>query len=208
MGKHARAPIGVLPPLDHYWERLAELFDGSLANWSWRSQLRRPVEREERVWAPSPAAWSWGSGPALEPVRFAGANRLCIDLGYHGSLRHVEPYSLRVTQDGNLLLYAIRRDGPPAALVPRRPDPVDRNNNRAIHARQPGGVSSHGSPRRATDPLTNPRVRAGRLSPGPVFAWNARCAAGRSPACVRVRGFNPHKDPGGFPCPGRVGYSV
>jgi hypothetical protein len=50
------------------------------------------------------------AGIGTEPVRFAGANRLCIDLGYGGTVRRVEPYSLRVTRDGNLLLYAIRRD--------------------------------------------------------------------------------------------------
>lgn len=102
--------LPALPPLDHYWGRLPELFrwlGGEL-----KVELPIPIAggAGERVWAPSATAWSWGSGPALEPVRFAGANRLCIDLGYGGTVRRVEPYSLRVTRDENLLLYAIRRD--------------------------------------------------------------------------------------------------
>ena len=45
---------------------------------------------------------------ALEIIRFAGANRLCVDLQYQGSRRLVEPYSLRRSRDGNLLLYAVK----------------------------------------------------------------------------------------------------
>lgn len=102
--------IPALPPLGHYWDRLPELFrwlDGEL-----EVAPLAPIAggAGETVWAPSPSLWSWGSGPALEPVRFAGANRLCIDLGYRGTVRRVEPYSLRVTQEGNMLLHGIRRD--------------------------------------------------------------------------------------------------
>ena len=100
--------LPVLPPFDHYWGRLPELF-----GWLDGAEPARlePVTggAGESVWSPSPAAWSWGGGVALEPIRFAGANRLCVDLGYQGSVRRIEPYSLRVTRDGNLLLYAIRR---------------------------------------------------------------------------------------------------
>lgn len=100
--------LPVLPPLEHYWGRLVELF-----GWLSGTELARlepvPGGANESVWSPSPVAWSWGTGVGLVPIRFAGANRLCVDLGYQGSVRRIEPYSLRVTRDGNLLLYAIRR---------------------------------------------------------------------------------------------------
>lgn len=100
--------LPVLPPFEHYWGRLHELF-----GWLAGSEPERlePVSggEGERVWSPSPTGWSWGSRVSLEPLRFAGANRLCVDLGYQGSVRRIEPYSLRITRDGNLLLYAIRR---------------------------------------------------------------------------------------------------
>jgi hypothetical protein len=42
---------------------------------------------------------------ALERVRFAARNRLCIELTYGGIRRLAEPYSLRRPKQGNLLLY-------------------------------------------------------------------------------------------------------
>ena len=44
----------------------------------------------------------------LEVIRFAAANRLCVDLRYQGSVRRIEPYSLRRTRDGNIVLHAVR----------------------------------------------------------------------------------------------------
>jgi hypothetical protein len=46
----------------------------------------------------------------LETIRFAASNHLCVKLGYHGTQRIIEPYSLRRTQDGNLVLHAVRVD--------------------------------------------------------------------------------------------------
>jgi len=37
------------------------------------------------------------SRPALEIIRFAAVNHLCVDLTYDGSVRRIEPYSLRQT---------------------------------------------------------------------------------------------------------------
>jgi hypothetical protein len=50
----------------------------------------------------------WGQQVPIEIIRFAAANRLCVDLGYNGSRRLIEPYSLRKTREGNILLHAVR----------------------------------------------------------------------------------------------------
>ena len=42
----------------------------------------------------------------LERIRFAAANRLCVDVGYDGDVQRVEPYSLRKARGGNVVLYA------------------------------------------------------------------------------------------------------
>lgn len=42
----------------------------------------------------------------LEIIRFAASNHLCVDLLYQGSTRRIEPYSLRRTRDGNIILHA------------------------------------------------------------------------------------------------------
>ena len=44
----------------------------------------------------------------FETVRFAAANHLCVDLSYGDDVREIEPYSLRRTRDGCLLLYRPR----------------------------------------------------------------------------------------------------
>ena len=36
----------------------------------------------------------------LERIRFAAANRLCVDVGYEGDVQRVEPYSLRKARGG------------------------------------------------------------------------------------------------------------
>jgi hypothetical protein len=41
----------------------------------------------------------------MERVRFAARNRLLAQVNYHGIDRLVEPYSLRIPNTGNLLLY-------------------------------------------------------------------------------------------------------
>ena len=42
----------------------------------------------------------------LEHIRFAAANRLCVNVGYEGDVQRVEPYSLRKARGGNVVLYA------------------------------------------------------------------------------------------------------
>ncbi|MCB1119520.1 MAG: WYL domain-containing protein, partial [Chlamydiia bacterium] len=51
----------------------------------------------------------------IQIVRFAGANRLCVDLEYvdangKRSTQLIEPYSLRQSLEGNILLMAVRAD--------------------------------------------------------------------------------------------------
>ena len=53
---------------------------------------------------------AWHAAIPLEIIRFAAANRLCVDLTYESTRRLIEPYSLRRTQDGNLLLYAVKHE--------------------------------------------------------------------------------------------------
>ena len=65
---------------------------------------------EVEGWAPPPTVYTWGTGVPLETARFAAANYLCVELGYQGSLRVIEPYSLRSTSEGRLVLHALRAD--------------------------------------------------------------------------------------------------
>lgn len=101
-----------LPPLDGFLAELADLFSWLEARKEEAPPLPAfPIATEvEPTWVPPPRLSAWGVGVPLETIRFAAANRLCIDLGYQGTVRRVEPYSLRRTRDGHLLVYAVRRD--------------------------------------------------------------------------------------------------
>ena len=104
--------LPVLPPVADFWAALPEVF-------SWIMGGEETPQRTQI--APSsgeitirsrvlPVAVPHRARAPLEIIRFAAANRLCVDLVYDGSSRRIEPYSLRQTADGNFVLHAIRRE--------------------------------------------------------------------------------------------------
>ncbi len=103
--------LPVLPPFEQFWGELPALF-------AWLEGGEGPEvlpviamdADEDPSWSPPPTVATWGAGVPLETVRFAGANRLCLELGYAGTVRVVEPYSLRRSRAGRLLLHALRAD--------------------------------------------------------------------------------------------------
>ena len=66
---------------------------------------------EDESWSPPPSVSTWRVGVPLETVRFAAANHLLVELAYDGRTRLIEPYSLRRTRTGDLILHAERADG-------------------------------------------------------------------------------------------------
>ncbi|MFO8049847.1 MAG: nucleotidyl transferase AbiEii/AbiGii toxin family protein, partial [Desulfosudaceae bacterium] len=64
----------------------------------------------DQAWKPPSMARAWHTGVPLEKIRFAAANRLCVNLRYKDDYRLIEPYSLRRSKEGNLLLFAIRHN--------------------------------------------------------------------------------------------------
>jgi predicted nucleotidyltransferase component of viral defense system len=105
-----------LPPFEQFWSGLEELF-------AWLGQkvalptLRRAEFGElDPEWRAPRSMTTWGSGAPLELIRFAGANRLKVELDYRAEQgrwgkRIVEPYSLRFTRDGNLVLFVVNDRG-------------------------------------------------------------------------------------------------
>ena len=98
--------LPAVPPIGSFWSAIPEFFTwlhGSIAS---SSPTGIPLGPNEEVVSASSTSQDLGmDAPALERIRFAAANRLCIDLGYQGDLRRVEPYSLRRTRDGDVVLY-------------------------------------------------------------------------------------------------------
>jgi predicted nucleotidyltransferase component of viral defense system len=105
-----------LAPFEGFWNTLDDVF-------SWLSGTRSAAELPraqfgnlDLAWEAPKAITSWRYGVPLELLRYAGANRLTVDIDYRAEngrwgARRVEPYSLRRTQDGNLILFVVNDYG-------------------------------------------------------------------------------------------------
>jgi len=206
--------LPILPPMSDFWNALPEIFTWLMggAEIPQRTQIQYGVGEvavRARVLPMSVPVRARGT---LEIIRFAAANHLCVDLTYEGSVRRIEPYSLRQTAEGNFVLHAIRSDS-----GEHRSYRVDRMRAAAV-------TSQVFSPRYAveltsTGPLTvapstaSPRIASTRNSGtnrklGPTYTY-------RCPYCQKTfnrttmdGSLNPHKHTRGYPCPGRTGVYV
>ncbi len=101
--------LPVLPPVNEFIDALEDVFA-----WLGGEELMQlgpmPAGREEidATWVLPPTLTRWPGGAPLEQIRFAGANHLLVELDYQGSTRLTEPYALRHSKAGNILLYAIK----------------------------------------------------------------------------------------------------
>lgn len=104
-----------LPPVREFWAALDDVFA-----WLGGGLQPAPLPRAElgavSDWMPQPGMTTWRLGVPLELIRFAGANRLKVELDYRakdgrGGPRLIEPYSLRRTWDGNLILFVVNDRG-------------------------------------------------------------------------------------------------
>lgn len=102
--------LPVLPPFRQFWDELPRLF-AWLHGAPGISLLQAPTSGGIDInWRPPAMIHAWHAAVPLEVIRFAAANRLCIDLEYDGTRRLIEAYSLRRTMDGNLLLFAVKHE--------------------------------------------------------------------------------------------------
>ena len=221
--------LPTLPPYESFWDELPAFFD-------W---LQGGVEPA------IPAAYALSAGEVvlrqrdlrlpvsgqaqsfIEIIRFAAGNRLLVELDYQGSTRRIEPYSLRRTQDGNIVLHAFN---------------ADRNEHRSYRVDRIQGArvtNTTFTPRHAVElspqgpVLVQPTAaRAQSLAPRPQAARTRSVSPRRTPT-RRTTGFgkpvyiyqcpvcqkkfrrdrhdshlNPHKNQWGGKCSGRTGYLV
>ena len=106
--------LPALPPFEQFWSELSAVFDwlhGAIEKTALQSiPVRGGDSAMDETWRPPPMVQALKANVPLEIIRFAAANHLCVNLGYQGSQRLIEPYSLRRTQDGNLLLHAVKHE--------------------------------------------------------------------------------------------------
>lgn len=215
----------VLPPFEQFWQELPEVFD-----WLYRAVKKAAASaifsgryQVDETWHPPPMAQVWHTTAPLEVIRFAAANRLCVDLRYNSTQRLIEPYSLRRTKDGNLLLYAVKHNtgeaisyrvdriqGAEATKTPFTPRYI-------IELTATGPVSAPHTERTSSGyGVTRPRKtrpvhsRFGRRTKsfGPKYVIECTYCGKRFNRKSNTTSLNAHKHKSGYPCPGRVGYMV
>ena len=105
-----------LAPFESFWNSLDDVF-AWLAGTLRAPELKRAQFGDvDTTWEAPTAITSWRYGVPLELLRYAGANRLMVDIDYRAEngrwgARRVEPYSLRMTQHGNLILFVVNDHG-------------------------------------------------------------------------------------------------
>ena len=203
--------LPVLPPFENFWQELPYLFDWLDGKLVPEELPAIPIAKGEAPeWTPPPTAWVWGQRVPLESVRFAAANYLCVELGYRGTKRLVEPYSLRQTKDGHLLLYAAKTVT--RELRSYRVDRIEgiKVTNTPYKPRYPVEFTSSGPliappTQRASSPSTKSRLSQG----GIVYVIECSLCGKRFRRSTYDTRLRPHKDQGGmFDCPSRFGYEV
>jgi hypothetical protein len=213
--------LPVLVPFEEFWKELPKVFE-----WLYRSVEKilppsMPVLGVvvDEAWHPPTMARAWHSTIPLEVIRFAAANRLCVDLRYGGTSRLIEPYSLRRTRDGNLLLYAVkhntgedrsyRTDRIQGAQVTKTPF-VPRY---AVELTASGPISAPPTDRRTTSKsiwstsLRTPQRRR-TSSFGPKYVFECSLCGKRFTHKSFDSSLSKHKDKQGYPCFGTIGIYI
>lgn len=212
-----RHQLPELPPFDDFWNVLPEVFEWleGTSKTPVLAPLQVASEPMELTWVPPATVSVWGGTVPLETIRFAAANRLCVELGYKGSQRVIEPYSLRRSRAGNYLLYAVRTDNAePRAYRVDRIESV-RVTQRTFVPRYRIEFASHGSlqaPPLTTRPQAPSLSRAARSSgSGVVYIIECPyCHKHFKRSSMHDQDLNEHKTPDGYRCSGsgRRGFIV
>jgi predicted nucleotidyltransferase component of viral defense system len=106
--------LPALPPFRQFLSELLDFFtwlNGAKARAALPTIQVSAVPALDETWRPPAMVQAWHQpGTSLEVIRFAAANHLCVRLAYQRSHRLIEPYSLRRTQAGHLLLFAVKHE--------------------------------------------------------------------------------------------------
>lgn len=216
-----------LPPFEQFWRELPEVFAwlyGAPEKIALAPIPLRGVE-VDTAWRPPSMVHAWHVGFPLETIRFAAANRLCVDLDYvdeqgNRGTRVIEPYSLRRTRSGDLLLYAVKRETGEDRSY--RVDRIQRATvtrtsftpKYAVELTASGPIEippvarSSGSLTIGNVGRSSSRSRPARSGYGPTYVVQCTVCGKRFSKKAYETRLNSHKGKGGYPCPGRTGYLV
>ena len=212
--------LPALPPFNQFWQALPEVIEWLHGLVAKTIKASIPFGRQaiDATWRPPAMAQAWQVPIPLERIRFAAANRLCVNLHYQNKYRLIEPYSLRRTQEGNILLYALRHEtnqwrayrvdriqGAEITQTPFIP-------KHAVELTPAGSIFLPELTRRSGGhdvfKSATHRSSSKRQSFGPKYVIECPyCGKKFNRKKMNTR-LNPHKDKNGYPCSGRNGYLV
>ncbi|MBN8659058.1 MAG: nucleotidyl transferase AbiEii/AbiGii toxin family protein [Candidatus Obscuribacter phosphatis] len=209
--------LPVLPQVADFWAALPEIFDwittGAAA--PQREIIRAGASEISTIRSRVlPMSIPSRARQALEIIRFAATNQLCVDLSYDGKVRRIEPYSLRETADHNYVLHAIRSDS-----GDHRSYRLDRIQSASVSSQsfspryvieltESGPVPVVQSTAQPRSERTAPKGSTRSKNNGPTYVY-------RCPSCGKTferksmnASLNPHKNSQGFQCYGSNGTFV
>jgi hypothetical protein len=157
----------------------------------------------------------------LEIIRFAAANRLCVELLYDGTTRLIEPYSLRRTSEGHYVLHAIRRrsgehrsyrvDRVQGASVSSEPFTprylVELTSEGPLVVMASAAGSAAAPAHRPAWPPARPS-RATRKASGPTYVYRCSWCKKTFERKHMDGTLRAHENRTGYPCGGRMGVFV
>jgi predicted nucleotidyltransferase component of viral defense system/DNA-directed RNA polymerase subunit RPC12/RpoP len=202
--------LPALPPFETFWSALPEVFSWLQGGPSPAATRAAPLGAGEKTWRPALGGLrreGFRGSSLLELIRFAGSNRLCVDLQYDGTVRRIEPYSLRRTKDGALILFAVKsQDGQVRSYR------VDRIQGAQVAEQTftprytvelaPGEVSVPSTARRSE---TLSGFGSPRRSASVRYVYRCSACGKTFHRAKPDSSLRAHKAPQGWPCPGRVG---
>jgi hypothetical protein len=214
--------LPALPPFESFWNALPEFFawmnnpevvglavPGMLASIHavGDDELYRPAIGALRREGISGSSF-------IESIRFAGVNRLRVRLAYQGSSRMIEPYSLRRTRDGNIVVYAIKTESREV-----RSYRLDRIQNVEItrevfvpiYSVELTAGETGSIPPTSRSQLhwgSHAPVSRARAHTGPIYIYQCPMCQKKFRRKTHDPQLNPHKTEHGWPCSGRHGYFV
>lgn len=226
------------PPFEEFWQELPEVFEWLnevIAAPAFAAVPSTAFGREtlDVAWRLPPMVQAWGAeAGSLETIRFAAANRLCVQLHYtkvngERTAPMIEPYSVRRTSAGHLLLFGVksetgesrsyRLDRVNAATVTRqafRPryvveltasGPLAAPTLERHSAPPVASTSVWPSTRKSSTPTSRTNLRPfGQTGLSYTFACTV-CGKSFKRSTYDAT-LNAHKNKQGWPCSGRVGY--
>ena len=217
--------LPMLPPFEQFWEELPGLFEWlySLVPKVVHKPIPAPVEVDTK-WKPPSMAHAWHTAVPLEAIRFAAANRLCVNLHYQGTRRLIEPYSLRRTKDGDILLHAVKHNTGESRsyridrIQGAETTKISFKPRYTIELIPSGPIFTSPTSRKSKSPAKYKTIsykstrsrKSGsrRISGQPAYIIQCTICGKKFNRTKYKTQLNPHKNKEGYPCPSRIGYIV